>query len=105
MDLFVSASLWEGLPTVIMESMASGIPVLATDIPGSNDLIKNQENGWLVPPGDSHQLAEGIIDAILNDQLRLTFSKKSIEFVKRYSIPAVARKHLALYTNMVNFKP
>ena len=49
-DLFVLPSLWEGLPTVIMESISQGVPVLATDIPGTREMIEDGKTGWLVEP-------------------------------------------------------
>ena len=58
LDLFVLPSLWEGLPTVVMESMACGTPVLATDIPGTRELVLDGKTGWLVKPGDPSTLAD-----------------------------------------------
>ena len=64
MDLFVSSSLWEGLPTVLMEAMAAGIPVVTTDIPGSNDLVQEGVSGWLADMKSPESLAEAILKAV-----------------------------------------
>jgi glycosyltransferase involved in cell wall biosynthesis len=59
-DIFVLPSLYEGLPLSIMEAMAAGKPVVASDIGGVNELVRDGETGYLVPPGDTQALAHGI---------------------------------------------
>ncbi|MGE3819385.1 MAG: glycosyltransferase [Isosphaeraceae bacterium] len=70
-DLLVLPSLWEGMPNVVLEAMAARLPVLATAVEGTVDLVLPQETGWLVPPGDPLALAEGLIEATADrDRLR-----------------------------------
>jgi len=97
MELFVSSSLWEGLPTVIMESLASLVPVIATNIPGTNELIQNGDNGLLVPPRDPRKLGQAIISLIKSpgDQKRLALH--GAQSVKNYSIENIAKQYEALY--------
>lgn len=57
-DVFVMASFAEGVPVVLMEAMAAGVPVVATQIAGVPELVEDGVSGFLVPPGESHQLAE-----------------------------------------------
>lgn len=59
-DVFVLPSRWEGMPYVILEAMAAGCPVIATDVNGSRDLIRDGETGRLVPAGDAPALAEAL---------------------------------------------
>jgi len=101
MDLFASSSLWEGLPTVILESMAARIPVAATDIPGTTELVRNEETGWLAPPGDGAALARVIVKALRSEQARHDVVCKASEMVKKFSIEAVARQHEELYEALV----
>jgi glycosyltransferase involved in cell wall biosynthesis len=68
-DLFVLPSLFEGLPLSVMEAMAAGKPVIASDIGGVNELVRNGETGYLVPPGDTHALARGINSLIADPAL------------------------------------
>ncbi len=63
-DLFVSSSLWEGLPTVILESMAAGVAVVATRVSGSTELVNEGVTGRLVQPGDPMALATGIVEML-----------------------------------------
>ncbi|GAB4580204.1 MAG: glycosyltransferase family 4 protein [Anaerolineales bacterium] len=101
LDLFVSSSLWEGLSTVIMESMATGTPIVATDILGSRELIQHGKNGWLVPPARADELAKGILDAIHNPGLRESFALQAKEDVRSHSICSVAGKYVAIYESLL----
>ena len=64
-DVFVSSSLWEGLPRAHLESLLCGCPVISTDIIGSNEVIKNKFNGLLVAPRNSKKITIAI-NEILN---------------------------------------
>ena len=65
--LFVLPSLSEGLPNALLEAMACGLPVIATRVGGTVDIIRDEENGLLVEPGDTRQLA-GALSRLLEDQ-------------------------------------
>ncbi len=65
-DLFVLPSFAEGVPVVLMEAMAAGVPVVTTRIAGVAELVDNGISGRLVPPGDGETLAQAI-DDLLND--------------------------------------
>lgn len=64
MDLFVLPSLWEGLSLAALEAAACGLPVLATEVSGSREIVATGETGWIVPPGDSEALAEALREAL-----------------------------------------
>jgi glycosyltransferase involved in cell wall biosynthesis len=66
MDCFVLPSLWEGFPIVLLEAMATGVPIVATNIPGNDEAIASGESGWLVEPNTPSELAEKVLK-LLND--------------------------------------
>jgi glycosyltransferase involved in cell wall biosynthesis len=57
-DVVVLCSDWEGTPNVLLEALACGLPVIASDVGGVSEIVKHGENGFLVPPGDVEQLVE-----------------------------------------------
>lgn len=82
-DVFVFPSFREGLPVAVMEAMASGLPVIATDIRGSGDLIKNGTNGVLLSPSDSAGFANAIRNFVAPDMRNKVGNenaKKAAEF-------------------------
>lgn len=64
--LFVRPSLLEGMPLAVLEAMVCGVPVIATRVGGTAELIQDGETGWLVEPGDARGLATAIL-ALLRD--------------------------------------
>jgi glycosyltransferase involved in cell wall biosynthesis len=80
--LQVVPSLYEGLPTVLLEAMSCGLPVVATDIGGNNEVINSGVNGLLVPPKNPEEMAKGIMrllnDAALRENMGIA-ARKTIE--------------------------
>lgn len=102
MDCFVSSSLWEGLPTVVMESMAAGVPVVATAVGGSVELVKDGETGLLAPPGDARALAHGILRLLCEPELAGALAGRAATLVReRFSITAVARQQTDVYYELL----
>ena len=63
-DLYVSASHSDGSSVSLMEALASGLPVLVSDIPGNLEWVQGREVGWLFPDGDVDALAQALVDAV-----------------------------------------
>lgn len=61
MDIFLLTSLFEGLPRAVLEAMASGVPVVATAVDGTPEVVEHGRTGLLVPPGQPERAAEGVL--------------------------------------------
>jgi glycosyltransferase involved in cell wall biosynthesis len=97
--LLVLPSHEEGFSNVILESMAAGLPVVATDVGGNAEAILNGETGWIVPPKDPPRMAEKIIDLLNDPERARRWGEKGRERVKTFfSIEKMLQKYLDLYT-------
>lgn len=77
LDIFMLASRWEGLPVSVMEAMASGLPVVATDTGGISELVIDGKNGYLVPVGDTCAMADILLRLAGDGALRSEISSRS----------------------------
>jgi glycosyltransferase involved in cell wall biosynthesis len=104
MDLFACSSRWEGLSTVLMEAMAAGVPIVATDIPGNLELLRDGENAWLCPMENPKALAEAILQAKQNPEMCQEFSRQAQSAVLAFGIEVVAAQHEKLYQDLMVHK-
>ena len=83
-DLFVLSSVKEGLPIVLLEAMAAGLPVVATAVDGNPELVVHQETGLLVPPRDAEALAEAICDLLEHPEKAQRMGRRGQERVRQH---------------------
>ncbi|MDD5330402.1 MAG: TIGR03088 family PEP-CTERM/XrtA system glycosyltransferase [Sulfuricella sp.] len=97
-DLFVLPSLAEGISNTILEAMASGLPVVATDVGGNPELVESGRTGLLVPPGDPNRMADAI-RAYLGDRgvgaLHGCEARRVVE--RRFSMEAMVAGYMEVY--------
>jgi len=96
-DIFILPSRHEGLTRAIMEAMAVGLPIIATDVRGNRDLVKSGENGYLVPLDDVEQTATAIERIIDSGDLRRSMGEKSKELVKQYDLKNIIPQMEEIY--------
>ena len=101
-DLFAHPSFIEGLPIVIMEAMAYGKGIVATDIPGNCDAIKDGINGLLCRPGDAHDMAQKIDLLIEDSELQHKLGAQARQdAILNYGWDSVLKKIMDVYTEVV----
>ncbi len=101
LDMFVQPSLWEGLPLALLKAMGAGLPVLATKVSGSRDVIVDGVNGRLAPPADSAALAGVLLDLARRPEERRRLGDAARRTVaENYSLEAMLKSLEALYLEL-----
>jgi glycogen synthase len=97
-EVFVSPTYAEGFSNTILEAMASGLPVVSTDVVGVRDCVRPEDNGILVPPADPVALAAGISRVLTDDVLRRRMAERAHRDVHmRWSWPVVTGQITTIY--------
>jgi glycosyltransferase involved in cell wall biosynthesis len=100
-DLFVLPSYTEGLPNVVLEASAAAVPVVATAVGGTPEVVRDGESGYLVTPRDPDSLAERIGALLADENLRRRIGDAGRQFVKsRFTFTAQAEEYLRLLEEM-----
>jgi len=91
-DLFVLPSLFEGQPLALLQAMAAGRCCIATETCGQRDLLRHDDNGLLVPPGDAEALADAVARAVGDPALRTRLGEQAREDVAGRTWEAVGER-------------
>ncbi|RYH00172.1 MAG: glycosyltransferase [Alphaproteobacteria bacterium] len=101
-DLTVLPSLFEGTPNVVLESMASGVPVVATDVSDNRHVIPDGQVGFIVPSGNERLLAERVCQILEDAPMRTRMSHAARDWVRRgFSGPQLAKKVATVYDEVL----
>ncbi len=97
-DLAVLSSWTEGLPVIVLEALASGVPVVATAVGGTPEVVRDGINGYLVPPGDPAALARRIRDVLSDEPLRRVMGECGRQLIREeFTFAAQAREYQRLF--------
>ncbi len=100
-DVFVLPSLSEGFPIVILEAMASGLPIVTTKVRGLPEIFKDGRNGFLVEPRNPEKIAEKVLIILNDEDLSKIISKNNLDEVKKYDWMIVIDKLENVYFNII----
>jgi len=101
-NIYVLPSLYEGMPNALLEAMSTGLAVIATNVAGSQELIRDGKNGVLVPPRDPQALQDALLRLLESEKLRQRLAKAARESVVRnLSWEAVTQQYLDLSQSAV----
>ena len=104
LDIFVLPSLNEGMGRVLVEAMAAGKPIVASNVGGIPDLVKNGYNGFLVKPGDVNGLSFAIKRLVDDKKMREEMGEKGRVMAENYSVEKMIEKINALYSSLYQRK-
>jgi glycosyltransferase involved in cell wall biosynthesis len=101
-DVFVSSSIREGLPMVLLEAMAHRLPVVVTDVGACAEVVQHGLSGLVVPPGRPDLLADALGELLKNPDKRAALGSAARQRIEEhYSIGAVAAEHLQVYRSLL----
>ena len=103
-DVFLFPSLIEGLPTVILEAMASGMPVVTTETCGMQDVVEDGFNGLLVPPADAGAIEDAVLRLASSAALRCRLGQAAQQTMARYTWERSALKLEKLLRHVVDLE-
>jgi sugar transferase (PEP-CTERM/EpsH1 system associated) len=102
MDVFVLPSLWEGMPNAALEAMAVGLPVVATAVGGTSEVVVDGVTGLLVPPSDPDALAQSIARLLCDPDLRYKMGQAGRErVVNHFSVERTVEQTARLYEQLL----
>lgn len=96
-DILILPSKGEGLPGIVMEAMASGLPVVASDIPCIPDLIENNINGFLCPMDDVEEFTKKVKQLLKNKNLSRKFSEQGLKKINNLEWKNLIKKYSIMY--------
>lgn len=100
-DLAVLSSWTEGLPVIVLEALAAGVPVVATAVGGTPEVVHDGVNGYVVPPGNPAALAQRIRDALGDESQRRTMGECGRELIRRqFTFAVQARAYERLFNEV-----
>jgi glycosyltransferase EpsD len=102
-DVAVTTSRIEGLPFNVMEAMACGLPVIASNIKGHQELIEHGVNGLLFESGDEEGLTTNIIQITGNHNLTKEFTRASLQNIQAYSISIIFPSIIKIYLQIIDY--
>ena len=99
-------SYGEGLPKTLLEAAAAGRPIVTTDVPGCREVVRDGDNGFLVPARDAQAVAHALEKLLLDPALRARFGRRGRERAEtEFSSSIVADQTLALYESLLEGQP
>jgi len=105
LDIVVLTSLWEGLPCVFSEAMASELPIVATNVDGAREAIISGENGYLHEPHDVDGMAESVLKLTMNPDVRRSMGERGKSRVMDFDIKTTVEVVDSVYRQYLDGRP
>ena len=100
-DIMLNPTLADNMPISILESLASGVPVVSTDVGGIPFLVRHEQTALLVPQKDPAAMANAVLALLRNPEQLASMRKAGVELVSQYTWPHVRQRLLAVYAGVL----
>jgi glycosyltransferase involved in cell wall biosynthesis len=100
-DLYVSSSVGEGFSLALADAITAGLPQVVCNAQGTKDVVKQDETGFIVPPGDTGALADAVVRLLEDGELRRRFSENSRQLAQEFSWDVIIDRHLEIYQHLI----
>jgi len=101
-DFLILPSLWEGLPRSVIEAFYAGKPVVATDIEGTRDIVRDRVNGLLVPPRSAQHLAQALSQILSHPETLKSWGEAARQTSLQHSFAVMVRQYDQLYRELIS---
>jgi glycosyltransferase involved in cell wall biosynthesis len=105
LDVMLLTSLWEGLPKVVPEAIAAGVPVVATSVDGTNDILQDGVTGLVAPPDDPQGLAARVLRLLEEPALGKALTGRAGALLPEFDIDRMVRAQEDLYLELLQTAP
>lgn len=93
-DVFINPSYSEGFPRVVIEAMACGLPVVATDVGGTCDIVGEQQRKYIIDKDDRNKFRDCVLEFLTNEDICNQVREENLKIVKKYSTETVAQMYI-----------
>lgn len=101
-DIYVSSSWSEGLGTSVLEALAAGVPVVATEAGGVNEMVLPGQTGWLLPSRDPRALAQAMLEALASPEMASQFARNGRSHVEaNFTVPRMVAGNITVYEELL----
>lgn len=101
LDVLALTSRWEGLPRVYLEALASGVPVVGTNVDGAAEVVRDGVNGYLVEPGDVGRMAKEVLALLRDPERARQMGRQGQALAEEFDIHQMVRRQEAEYERLL----
>jgi len=100
-DLLVQPSLMEGISSTLLEAMACGTCIVASNVGGNSEIIENDKTGMLIKPNNHEELLDKISDLLKNSEKRSEMATEGLKVIEKYNWKRIGRLYLDVYESLI----
>ena len=100
-QIFFSPSIVEGLSLVSIEAIACGLPLVVTDVPGNEDIVRDNKCGLIVKNQDPANMARGLHELLTDDRARHTYAGNALTGARNYDWTHIADQYIKVYEKVI----